>query len=90
VGVCLDPFVLKENIEGAYHIHVSMDSDTSSGFIRNPSVLVFVSQMGSQWASIDTTLCLPVASEGGPLIRGLKMGLQEFPSNRFQNESEWH
>ena len=57
VGVCLDPFVLKENIEGAYHIHVSMDSDTSSGFIRNPSVSVFISKMGSQWACIDTSEC---------------------------------
>ncbi len=56
VGVCLDPFVFRENIEGAYDIHVSIDSDTSSGFIRNPSVSVFISKMGSQWASIDTTV----------------------------------
>lgn len=66
MGVCLDPFMFKENIEGAYHIHVSIDSDTSSGFIRNPSVPDFFGKMGSQWVSIDTTLPTAGYCKGSP------------------------
>ena len=83
MSLCLGPLVFKENIEGAHHIHVSMDSDASSGFIRNPSVSVFISKMGSQWASIDTTLVAVYEHKGALVNRRFVASLNYIEKRRI-------